>query len=84
MLYLIYSCGLRRSELLNLQLQHIDSKRKLIIIKQSKGKKDRVLPLSEKIIRQLQDYYKLYRPSNWLFEGQNSGGQYSEKAYQTS
>ncbi|MEJ7780875.1 MAG: site-specific integrase [Daejeonella sp.] len=80
MLCLIYSCGLRRSELLNLKAQHVDSKRKLLIIKQSKGKKDRVVPLSEKIIIQLQEYYRLYRPNIWLFEGQNAGDQYSEKS----
>ena len=80
MLCLIYSCGLRRSELLNLKPQHIDSKRKLVIIKQSKGKKDRVVPLSEKIIIQLQEYYRLYRPKIWLFEGQNEADQYSEKS----
>jgi len=80
MLCLIYSCGLRRSELLNLRLEHIDSDRKLLIIKQSKGKKDRIVPLSEKIILQLQDYYRLYKPKEWLFEGQNFGEKYHERS----
>lgn len=80
MLCLLYSCGLRRSEILNLKITHVDSKRKLLIIKQSKGKKDRVVPLSEKIIFQLQEYYKLYRPKVWLFEGQNQEEQYSERS----
>jgi len=80
MLCLIYSCGLRRSELLNLKIIHVDSKRKLLIIKQSKGKKDRVVPLSERIILQLQDYYRVYRPKEWLFEGQNKIEQYSERS----
>lgn len=80
MLCLIYSCGLRRSELLNLKIVHVDSKRKLLIIKRSKGKKDRVVPLSEKIILLLQGYYKLYRPKQWLFEGQNGNVQYSERS----
>lgn len=80
MLCLLYSCGLRRSELLNLQITHVDSKRKLLIIKQAKGKKDRVVPLSEKVIIQLQEYYKLYRPKVWLFEGQNQQEQYSERS----
>lgn len=79
MLCLIYSCGLRRSELLNLKPQHIDSKRKLVIIKQSKGKKDRVVPLSEKITRQLQDYYIYIAPAKAL-RGTKSGEQYSEKS----
>ena len=50
MLSLIYSCGLRRSELLNLKPKDIDSKRNIIIIRQAKGKKDRIAPLSEKIV----------------------------------
>ncbi len=79
MLSLIYSCGLRRSELLNLKITEVDSHRKLLIIKQAKGKKDRIIPLSEKIILMLRDYYKLYKPKIWLFEGQ-TGGQYSERS----
>ena len=77
MLSLIYACGLRRSELLNLKPIHIDSKRKLLIIKQSKGRQDRVAPLSEKIIELLREYYKAYRPKDWLFEGQSIGCRYS-------
>ena len=50
MLCLIYSCGLRRGELLHLKLTHIDSKRNLIFIEQAKGKKDRIVPLSLKIL----------------------------------
>src|SRR5690554_2756926 len=78
MLSLIYACGLRRSELLNLKLCHVDSKRKLLIIRQSKGRKDRVAPISEKIIELLREYYKAYRPKEWLFEGQKVGFKYSE------
>lgn len=77
MLSLIYACGLRRSELLNLKPQHIDSKRKLLIIEQSKGNKDRMAPLSDKIIELLREYYKAYRPKDWLFEGQYPTTKYS-------
>jgi len=80
MLALIYSCGLRRSELLNLKPTDIDSKRKLVIIRQSKGKKDRVVPLSEKILPILRQYYKLYKPAIWLFEGQQKGEPYSARS----
>jgi integrase/recombinase XerD len=80
MLSLIYSCGLRRSELLNLKPCHIDSKRGIILIKQSKGKKDRIAPLSEKILALLREYYQLYKPKVWLFEGQNPGEQYDERS----
>lgn len=82
MLSLIYACGLRRSELLNLKPVDIDSKRGLLIIKQAKGRKDRIAPISEKIIEMLRDYYKMYKPKVWLFEGQNAGDQYSEKSLQ--
>jgi integrase/recombinase XerD len=80
MLSLIYSCGLRRSELLYLKPTDIDSRRKLVIIRQSKGKKDRVVPLSEKILPILRQYYKLYKPAIWLFEGQHKGEQYSARS----
>jgi integrase len=73
MLSLIYACGLRRSELLNLKLKDILSDRKLLFVHQSKGKKDRVVPISDKIIEMLREYYKAYKPKTWLFEGQQLG-----------
>jgi len=80
MLSLIYSCGLRRSELLNLKISDIDSKRGLIIIRQAKGKKDRVVPLSVKILDLLRQYYTAYKPKDWMFEGQSGKGQYDERS----
>lgn len=82
MLSLIYACGLRRGELLNLKPSHIDSKRNVLIIEQGKGRKDRIAPLSEKIIELLREYYKAYRPQEWLFEGQKGGEQYSPTSLQ--
>ena len=82
MLSLVYACGLRRSELLNLKPSDIDSKRHLLIIRQGKGKKDRVVPISDKMIEMLRGYYKMYRPKVWLFEGQKMGEQYSEASIQ--
>lgn len=79
MLSLLYACGLRRSELLNLKISEIDSKRKVLIIKQSKGKKDRMVPISTKLIELLRAYYKGHKPKDYLFEGQD-GGRYSEKS----
>ncbi|MFD2162596.1 site-specific tyrosine recombinase/integron integrase [Paradesertivirga mongoliensis] len=80
MLSLIYSCGLRRSELLNLKPGDIDSKRGLILIRQAKGKKDRMVPLSSKILGMLREYYRLYKPATWLFEGQQTGRPYDERS----
>lgn len=82
MLSLIYACGLRRSELLNLTLKDILSDRNLLFIRQSKGKKDRVVPISSKLIDLLRDYYKAYKPKIWLFEGQLPGEKYSERSIQ--
>lgn len=83
MLSVIYACGLRRGEVLNLKPADIDSKRGIVIIRQAKGKKDRITPLSEKILVMLRDYYTAYKPKTWLFEGQISGEQYSEKSLQS-
>jgi integrase/recombinase XerD len=80
MLSLIYACGLRRSELLNLTLKDILSDRNLIFIRQSKGKKDRVVPIGNKLIEMLRDYYKAFKPKTWLFEGQFPNTKYSEKS----
>ncbi|MFB9098514.1 tyrosine-type recombinase/integrase, partial [Flavobacterium jumunjinense] len=80
MLSLIYSCGLRRSELLHLKPIDIDSKRNIVIIRQSKGKKDRITPLSPKILELLRSYYKAYSPKMYLFEGQEKSTPYSARS----
>lgn len=73
---LIYSCGLRRSEAINLKLEDIDSKRMMIKICGAKGKKDRYVQLSIGVLDLLRAYYKKEKPAKWLFEGQN-GEKYS-------
>ncbi len=80
MLAMIYSCGLRRSELLHLTHNDIDSQRHVVIIKKSKGKKDRITPLSPKILELLRSYYKVYRPKTYLFEGQQSNTPYTARS----
>jgi integrase/recombinase XerD len=75
---LIYACGLRRSELINLKIQNIDSKRKLLSIKNGKGDKDRIVPLPDKMIEMLRECYKFYRPVEWLFEGSIKGQPWSD------
>jgi integrase/recombinase XerD len=82
MLSLIYSCGLRRGELLNLKPTDIDSNRGLLIIRQAKGKKDRIAPLSAKTVEMLRDYYRTAKPKKWLFEGQVPGQQYDDRSIQ--
>jgi integrase/recombinase XerD len=82
MLSMIYSCGLRCGELLALQPVHIDSKRHIVLIKNSKGKKDRIAPLSPKILEMLREYYKLYKPTTYLFEGQTKSRPYDSRSLQ--
>lgn len=76
MLTCIYSAGLRRSELLHLKINDIDSKRNCINIRAAKGNKDRQTLLSQKCLLLLRDYFRAYRPKYYLFEGA-SGGIYS-------
>ncbi|WP_192807512.1 site-specific tyrosine recombinase/integron integrase [Croceivirga radicis] len=68
---LLYSSGLRRSELVSLKLEDIDSKRMIIRIRQAKGKKDRITILSSNVLENLRRYYKEWQPSTYLFEGRN-------------
>jgi integrase/recombinase XerD len=82
MLSLIYSCGLRCGELLALEPVPIDSKRNLVLLKNAKGKKDRIVPLSPKILEMLREYYILYKPTTYLFEGQISGQPYDSRSLQ--
>jgi integrase/recombinase XerD len=82
MLSMIYSCGLRCGELLALQPVHIDSKRNIVLLKNAKGKKDRIVPLSPKILQLLREYYTLFKPEKYLFEGQIKGQAYDSRSLQ--
>jgi integrase/recombinase XerD len=75
-LTLTYSVGLRVSEVVNLKIEDIDSKRMLIHIRNAKGRKDRIVPLSKNVLELLREYYKEYKPNEYLFNGQKSN-QYS-------
>lgn len=79
MISLLYSAGLRRGELLNLKISDIDSDRMLIRVENAKGGKDRYTLLGNSVLNDLRAYFKLWRPSEYLIEGQN-GGQYSAKS----
>lgn len=71
-LTLTYSVGLRVSEIVNLKIADIDSQRMLIYINNAKGRKDRIVPLSESVLKLLRFYYTQYKPKEYLFNGQNS------------
>lgn len=81
LIMMCYSAGLRISELLNLRVTDLDSKRMQIKITAAKGKKDRYSILSEKMLPLLREYYKVYQPKEYLFEGLD-GGPYSERSMQ--
>jgi len=68
-LSLAYAGGLRISEIVNLKIHDIDSKRMVITLRQAKGKKDRQVMLSEKLLVIFRTYYSAYKPKQWLFEG---------------
>ncbi len=80
-LSLIYSSGLRLGETVNIKLSDIDTRRKLICIRQAKGKKDRYSLLSSSILPLLKVYYETYQPEIWLFE-YKPGVQYSKSSIQ--
>ena len=75
-LWTVYSAGLRISELINLRIIDIHSDEGFIFVKDSKGKKDRKTILSPQLVILLRDYYRINKPSYWLFEGK-TGGRYS-------
>ncbi len=67
-----YACGMRKSELINLKITDIDSKRGVIHIRHSKGSKDRNVPLPGPLLRQLRIYFYKYRPKMYLFNSASS------------
>lgn len=76
-LTLIYSAGLRGQEVVNLKLSDIDFERKTIHIRQSKYKKDRIVPLSKYMAKGLKKYIAVEHPHIWLINGKEPDGRYS-------
>lgn len=76
-LTLIYSAGLRGQEAINLRISDIDFERKTIHIRQSKYKKDRIVPLSDYMGKGLRIYLKAENPYLWLFNGKAPDSRYS-------
>lgn len=84
MLMLAYSSGLRVSEVVRIRTKDIDSKRMCMLIKQAKGKKDRIVKLSPVLLIMLREYWKKYKPppDGVLFQGQYAGEPYSTRSLQ--
>ncbi len=81
-LSLMYSSGLRMGELLNLKPEDIDSKRMMVRVNQGKGRRDRLTLLSEKVLKDLRQYYIEKSPKTWLFESPD-GNKYSSTSVAT-
>lgn len=86
---LLYGCGLRCFEARNVALHDLDFERKMLHVRQGKGKKDRYVPLSDLLIRGLKKYIHAEAPRQWLFNGQPNGraggdfdSRYSQKGVQ--
>jgi integrase len=85
---LLYGCGLRCMEVRNLELKHLDFDRRLLHIVQSKGNKDRLVPLSGHLMRGIKTYVNTEHPIKYLFEGKGNpegkgfDGRYSQRGVQ--
>lgn len=71
-----YAAGLRASEICALKVTDTDSDRGLIRVTQGKGKKDRYTLLSERLLKELRDYWRIYRPASYFFTGKNGDKPY--------
>jgi len=81
-LRMIYSCGLRLSEGIHLQVADIDSKRMLVRVRNGKGGKDRDVPLPEKTLEHLRAYWAVFRPRPWLFPAKDGAKPLSDTSLQ--
>jgi integrase/recombinase XerD len=74
-----YTCGLRVSELVSLQVSDID-RRRMVIRVRGKGQKERLVPISPRLLQVLRAYWLRYRPKTWLFPGADSDKRLTENA----
>lgn len=72
---LLYGCGLRRFELLNIKLHDVDLDRKMLHIREGKGRKDRYVPIGNMLSRGIKTYMEAERPYVWLINGKDNTGQ---------
>ena len=82
LLSLLYSTGMRLSEIANLKINEVDSKQMRIRITGGKGNKDRFVPLSPLLLTELRCYFLKYRPQVYLFNGHTKGKKYSTRTIQ--
>jgi site-specific recombinase XerD len=68
-----YACGVRISELLHLGVPDIDSARMVVVVRHGKGAKDRLVPLSARLLGELRAFWRWHRSPTWLFPGGSAG-----------
>jgi integrase/recombinase XerD len=81
LLWMIYSCGLRRSEITNILITDLDRERSILHIRQGKGRVDRIVPVSQKVWEKVDQYISGFTPGKYLFEGQTGERYSSESVY---
>jgi len=79
-----YAAGLRISEAIHLKPTDIDSRRMVIRVEQGKGRKDRYVMLSPRLLETLRAYWRAVRPKGWLFEGDVAGQPISVSAVESA
>ena len=77
-----YAAGLRVSEVCGLRIEDIDSARMVIHVRQGKGRKDRLVPLSENLLQLLREHWRRARPETWLFPGQRKSSPLNPRSVQ--
>ena len=82
MLMLAYGSGLRVSEIINIKVTDIESDKMRILVRHGKGDRDRYAMLPQTTLATLREYWKRYRPKEWLFEAPRSGGRYAKRTLQ--
>lgn len=83
MLKTVYAAGLRRAEAAGLKVSDIDSDRMMIRVEQGKGRKDRYTTLSPQLLLDLREYWRKYRPAQWLFTADHDGGPLADETLYT-
>lgn len=76
---LLFMCGMRVGEVINLKPENIDRFNMVIKVIGGKGNKDRIVPMSEDLLKLLETYYREYKPKEYMFNGQFTN-QYSDRS----
>lgn len=79
---LLYGCGLRNAELCNLKITDVDLDRKVVHVRQGKGRKDRYVPINNMLVRGIKKYLQADKPDTYLINSNKTGGPYTPRGVQ--